>query len=148
VLIGVGLASLPWRGVGLACLGAMAIGGTVIGPMRPNPDMSLITAQLDRGVGRDDVVLVHPSVYFIVLYYSGPEVAQRVHVVAPRSVVWFWGTAGFLPGTIVPAAPVPAGTIYVIPEVGHHPPPQMPAGFTFRDSTCTESAGCLLTYAR
>jgi hypothetical protein len=111
--------------------------------------MPAAVAILEPRVGPHDLVEATPGEYLLLAYYGGPALLERTRVVA-SDVPWFWGTAAFPPGTIVPAVPPGVagngGVIYVVREF-YESGAVLPAGYHVAASQCWTEI-CLTRYSR
>ncbi|MHB8509761.1 MAG: glycosyltransferase family 39 protein [Candidatus Dormibacteria bacterium] len=129
----------------LACaaLAVVAIGGLL---QVHRPSFEAVVAPLDGRVRPGDVVALDgPDHYFSIAYAADARTVAALRVVAD-SVPWYFGTAGYPPGTEVKQAPETTGTIYVVNDAGAKPLP-LPSGFALRRRQCTDGI-CVSSYSR
>jgi 4-amino-4-deoxy-L-arabinose transferase-like glycosyltransferase len=117
VLVAAGLVVAGSRraaGLGIALMASASI---ALSAAPTHPDTQAAVAALEHTVGPDDLVAAHPSQYLLLLYYAGPSVLSRTHVVA-EDVPWFWGTAAYPPGAVIGSVPrsvtASSGNIYYV----------------------------------
>jgi hypothetical protein len=147
VLLGIGLSRLrpAWA---TAALAVLAASGLALALTQQNPDFQPLAQRLDASLRPGDLVVIGtPRAYFPLVHYLRPELGPQVRMVSVKPVSWFWGTAGFLPGAVIPAVPdPPAGEVWVLLENGEHSFPSLPEGVTLHHTLCSD-AGCLLDYS-
>ena len=104
-LLGAGLAGAArpaWTlaaGAGLlACCFAVALAPT-------HPETPALVAELQGRIGPHDLIDANPSTYLLLLDQSDPTVVAHLRVVDAQPVPWYYGTAAFPPGAVVPAVP-------------------------------------------
>jgi hypothetical protein len=142
-------ASLTWfrqRWVGAAAVGALAaVALTMLLQVR-NPDYQAMLAPAAGHLQPDDLVVLNgPGHYFSVAYELGPGSYGQIRVVADN-IPWFFGVAGYAPGTQVQRVPDTSGRIFLVTDTSQADPP-LPAGFHRVAHGCQEYA-CLDTYTR
>jgi 4-amino-4-deoxy-L-arabinose transferase-like glycosyltransferase len=111
-----------------------------------NPDYQAMMAPAAGHLQSDDLVLLNgPGHYFSVAYELGPDAYGQIKVVA-GNIPWFFGVAGYAPGTQVSRAPDTGGRIFLVTDTSQQAPP-LPTGFHRVAHGCQEYA-CLDTYTR
>ena len=147
-VVGAGLALIPWRALAAACLVAIAAPSIAVSAVVSHPDTPAAVAMLRSHVRAQDVVDASPSVVLLLDYYGDAQLQARTRVVQ-GSVDWFWGTAAFAPGTVVPAVPGEAaargGVVYFVGEPADRA--GLGAGWTARSRQCWTGV-CVTTYSR
>ena len=145
-VLGAGLAVFRWRWLGVVAIGVLAVAalGTLL--QIHNPDFDALMAPVaGHTTGRDLVVVNGPTHYFSVAYALGPKAYPDIKVVAD-DIPWYFGVAGYAPGTHVARVPDTAGRIYLVTDPGQSDP-ALPAGFLRVDHSCQDTV-CLDTYSR
>jgi hypothetical protein len=105
-----------------------------------------VVAPLNGQVRAGDVVALDgPEHYFSIAYVGNPATVQALRVVADQ-VPWYFGTAGYPPGTQVSSVPDTGGRIFVIRAQGARPLP-LPPGFRLTRTSCSDAI-CVDGYSR
>jgi uncharacterized membrane protein len=149
-LLGAGLALIRVRGVTAALLAATAAASTVLCATITHPQTPDAVAALEQHAGANTLVDAYPSQYLLLLYYSDAPLAARTHVVS-RSVDWFWGTAAYPPGAIIPAVPSAVtrsgGAVYFVSQPDDPPAPMNLAGGYRQSAVRCWTGVCVTTYS-
>ena len=147
-LIGIGLSLVPratWRAAAVAVLG---IASAVLAVVPTKPGTPALVAQIDGRVGPHDLVWTAPGEYLLMVHYGDAPVVARTHVVA-KNLPWYWGTAAFLPGAVVPRVPADVlrhrGRIFYVdePQLSR---PSLPPGYHAAAPRRCFSSVCLRVY--
>ena len=145
-VVGASLAAIRWRWVAVAVCVALAAASVFSLFQIQRPDFAAVMAPLSGRVQAGDVVAVNgPDHYFSVAYAADAATYRALRVVA-NNVPWYFGTAGYPPGTQVSAVPDTTGRVYVIGDAGQGLP-AMPAGFGRVQQSCHDAV-CVDTYSR
>jgi hypothetical protein len=112
---------------------ALASGFTLLQVHRP--DFDAVVAPLNGRVHPGDVVALNGPDHYFSIAYAGDAATQRALVVVGDHIPWYFGTAGYPPGTQVHAILPAAGRIYVISDEGVGLP-AVPGGFQHRSRSC------------
>jgi hypothetical protein len=80
------------------------------------------------------VALNGPDHYFSIAY-AGDAATQKALLVVGDNIPWYFGTAGYPPGTQVRSIPAVSGRVYVVGDAGMKLPP-VPAGFVHQSRSC------------
>ena len=129
VLLGIGLALVPRRTWRAAAVLVLAVGSAVLAVAPTKPDTPSLVAHLDGRVGPHDLVWTAPGEYLLIVHYGAAPVVARTRVVS-KNLPWYWGTAAFLPGAVVPHVPADVlrhgGRIFYVdePQLSGPPPPR------------------------
>jgi 4-amino-4-deoxy-L-arabinose transferase-like glycosyltransferase len=150
-LLGAGLALVKARSILALLLASAAAASAALCVTVTHPETPLAAAVLDRRLASSDLVDAYPSQFLLLLYYSDRFVATRTHVVS-RHVDWFWGTAAYPPGAVLPAVPSRvtregAAVYYVSQPDDPAPPPSVAPGYRRSAIRCWTGV-CVTTYSR
>lgn len=143
VIGGLGVRALTrWRRLVLAALACSAV---TLAALPTHPDTAAVVAYLDTYP--QTPVASSASQYLLLQYYGTPQLRQRVHVVA-HTVPWFWGTAVFPAGAVVPTFTDLAATssFFEVDDLGA-PPPRVPDGFHMTTQRCLMTT-CIASVVR
>jgi mannosyltransferase len=134
-VVGASLAALRRPIVGPAvCLGLAVASG--IGLLQvQRPDFDAVVAPLNGQVQAGDVVALNGPDHYFSIAYAGDVATQKALVVVADDIPWYFGTAGYPPGTQVHAIPAVPGRIYVVSDQSV-PVPPVPAAFHHRLRSC------------
>jgi 4-amino-4-deoxy-L-arabinose transferase-like glycosyltransferase len=145
VVVGASLAVIRWRGAAIAvCLALAAAAGISLTQIQ-RPQFAAVMAPLDGKVQAGDIVVVNgPDHYYSVAYAADAATNRALRVVAD-DVPWYFGTAGYAPGTVIHSIPDVPGRVYLIGDAGQRPP-ALPPGFhrvqrNCHDGICVDSFG-------
>jgi len=145
--VGVGaslIRSLPLRRIGF---GAMLICSVALSLALRNPDTPAVLADVGD-VGTNNFIDASPSAYLLIMYYGTPNQIAHTKIVAP-SVAWYWGTAAYPSGSIIPRVPANVvandGTVYYIDAPGFGAKWLPPGYHTVKPHQCA-STMCVTTY--
>jgi hypothetical protein len=146
-LAGVGLAAMPRRVAGLL-VAAVAVPALALSVATTRPETSSLVPELNATVGSHDVVATAWNHYLILLDEAGPDVRARLHVLDPGVIPWYFGTAAYPDGAVIPVVPADVianhGRILWVADPGVAPP-ALPAGYHATGSHCAVLA-CLTVY--
>jgi hypothetical protein len=123
---------------------ALASGFTLLQVHRP--DFDAVVAPLNGRVQPGDVVALNGPDHYYSIAYAGDAATQKELVVVGDNIPWYFGTAGYPPGTQVHSIPAAAGRIYVISDEGVGLP-SVPGGFQHRSRSCHDGI-CLDGFSR
>ncbi|MFN2568337.1 MAG: glycosyltransferase family 39 protein [Candidatus Dormibacteria bacterium] len=138
-LLGAGLSLMRCRALTGFAMASLAAVAATLSLAVTHPDAPAVADQLRGRVGAHDIVAVDPDTYLLLQYYAAPEYRARIHVLAD-SVPWFWGTAVYPDGAVIPEVPTDVtdhgGTIHRVVEAsgGNERPP--PRGYGLADRSC------------
>lgn len=146
-LAGVGLAAMPRRVAGLL-VAAVAVPTLALSLATTRPETSSLVPQLDATVRTHDVVATSWNHYLILLDEAGPDVRARLHVLDPGVVPWYFGTAAYPDGAVIPTVPADVianhGRVLWVADPGVAPP-SLPAGYHATQTRCAVLA-CVTIY--
>jgi len=145
-VVGSSLAALrrPLVGPAVCLLLAVASGVGLLQVQRP--DFEAVVAPLNGHVQPGDVVALNGPDHYFSIAYAGDAAAQKTLVVVGDNIPWYFGTAGYPPGTQVHAIPAVAGRVYVVSDQGMGLPP-VPGGFQHRSRSCHDGI-CVDRFSR
>jgi uncharacterized membrane protein len=145
--VGVGaslIRSLPLRRIGF---GAMLICSVVLSLALRNPNTPAVLADVGD-VSTNNFIDASPSAYLLIMYYGTPSQIAHTKIVA-GSVAWYWGTAAYPAGSIIPRVPANVvashGTVYYIDAPGFGAS-SLPAGYRKVGPVQCASTMCVTTY--
>jgi 4-amino-4-deoxy-L-arabinose transferase-like glycosyltransferase len=145
VVVGASLAVIRWRWAVPACL-LLGAASVVSLAQIQRPDFSAVMAPLDGRVQAGDLVAVNgPDHYYSVAYAADPATSRALRVVG-SDIPWYFGTAGYGPGTVIASIPDVPGRVFVIGAAGQRPP-ALPAGFHQFQQSCHDGI-CVGSYSR
>jgi len=146
-LAGVGLAAIPRRLAALTLL-AMAVPSLALGTTITHPETESLLPDIESRVGPVDLVAADPNHYLVLLSEGGPELQERLYVVATAPPPWYFGTAAYPDGAVIGVVPADViqsgGTIFWVasPDVSL---PGLPAGYRQTERRCVVGA-CLTIF--
>ncbi len=145
-VVGAGLAMITWRWAAPAlCVGlAMASAWSLSQIQRP--DFEAVAAPLKGDVQPSDVVALNGADHYFSIAYAVDSVTARRMVVVADDIPWYFGTAGYPPGTQVHAIPNVPGRIYLVTDQGRRLP-SIPPGFNLQRDSCQDGV-CVDLYSR
>ena len=147
-LVGAGLALLRFRAVLTAGLVATGSASLALSLAATHPDTAAAATWLGTRPTAHDLVDAHPSEYLLLLRYAPQRVLAGTVVVQP-DVAWYWGTAAYPVGAILPAVPDgvtgAGGAIYYVRQPDDPPPAALPRGYTAAATRCWTGV-CVVTY--
>ncbi len=147
-LAGVGLAALPRRLAALALI-AVAVPSLALGGAVTHPQTDALTAEIEAGITSSDFVAADPNHYLALLARGSPLLASRLHLVAAESPPWYFGTAAYPEGAVVPTIPGDVagsgGRVFWVADPDVDPPP-LPPGYEQAKRHCV-IGGCLIVFA-
>ncbi|TMB90721.1 MAG: hypothetical protein E6J45_08325 [Chloroflexi bacterium] len=146
-ILGAGLALISVRGLVALLLAVTAAASATLCVIVTHPQTPLAVAALQRQVSPGDLVAAYPSQYLLLLYYGDPALVERTRVVA-RGVNWFWGTAAYPPGAIIPAVPGEVTRVYYVSQPDDPPPPAHIATGYRRSAIRCWTGVCVTAYSR
>jgi hypothetical protein len=137
-LVGVGLSLVPRRPA-TWLLAGMLVPSVGLSLAITHPETRQLLPAIEARLGPHDLVDAHPSEYLLLLYGGDPALRGRLHVVSD-DVPWFWGTAAYPPGAVLPAVPSDLvrdrGRLLYVSEP-EDPMPDAPGGYSVTDQICT-----------
>lgn len=123
------------RRAAAALTAALAVPSLVLSAAVTHPQTADV---LPASVPPGSLLISAPSQYLLVEFYAGDAVRGATHVVGD-GVPWYWGTAAFPGGAIIPAVPSKVtadnGTIYWIGEP-EDAPPTLPGTYRMTSQRC------------
>jgi mannosyltransferase len=134
-VVGASLASLRVPLVGPALVLALAVASGFGLLQVQRPDFDAVVAPLNGQVQPGDVVALNGPDHYFSIAYAGDAATQRALVVVGDNIPWYFGTAGYPPGTVVHAIPAVSGRVYVVSDEAMRLP-GVPAGFLHRSRSC------------
>lgn len=145
-LAGTGLALAPRRIAALLLIG-LAVPSLVLGIPLTRADTDRLLPAIESRLGDGDLLDAYPSQYLSLLYEGSPRLRAHLHVVS-QDVPWFWGTAAYPDGAILPADPQSvidrSGQILYVSEAGD-PAPSIPTNYVAVEQVCAVRV-CLTVY--
>lgn len=145
-LAGVGLALAPRR-VAACLVASLAVPSIALSVAITHPETDRLVPAIEAWLGPHDLVDAYPTQYLLLLLEGDDALLGRLHVVS-TDVPWFWGTAAYPPGAILPAVPADVvengGRILRVAEP-EDPPPLLPDGYVQVDQRCATRV-CLTVY--
>jgi mannosyltransferase len=146
-LVGVGLAAVPRRTATLALL-AIAVPSLALGGAITHPQTDQLVHSVEARMTSNDFVVADPDHYVALLAEGDPLLVSRLHVVAAESPPWYFGTAAYPAGAVVPSIPnsvaAAHGRIYFVADPDARPP-SLPAAYVQMERTCV-IGGCLTIF--
>jgi 4-amino-4-deoxy-L-arabinose transferase-like glycosyltransferase len=146
-LAGIGLAVLP-RWTSAVLIAAMVVATLGLGGLTTHPETTSLIPEIESKLGPHDIVAADPNHYLVLLADGNEQLRGRLHVVAGADPAWYFGTAAYAPGAVVPSIPADVsanhGTIYVVADPGADPP-AVPEGYQALSQQCVVRA-CLTVY--
>ena len=92
-------------------------------------------APLDGRVQAGDIVALNGPDHYYSVAYAADAATDRALRIVSDNVPWYFGTAGYAPGTVIHSIPNVPGWVYLIGDAGKSPP-AIPAGFHRVQRTC------------
>lgn len=103
-LAGVGLALMPRRALAFLLVAALALPSVALSVAVTHPRTDRLLPAIDARLRAGDLVVAHPSQYLLLLDLGDQRIQNRLRVVS-TDVPWYWGTAAYPPGAVLPAVP-------------------------------------------
>jgi len=145
-VVGASLVVLRWRVVPVAICLALA-GASLISLLQIHrPDFNAVVSPLNGRVHDGDIVALNGPDHYFSLAYAGDAATNRALRVVADSVPWYFGTAGYPPGTEVRSIPDTPGRLYIVGDATQRPP-ALPAGFRQVQRACHDAI-CVDSYSR
>jgi 4-amino-4-deoxy-L-arabinose transferase-like glycosyltransferase len=134
-VVGASLAALGRPMIGpLVCVALAA--ASVFGLLQvQRPDFAAVVTPLNGRVQGGDVVALNGPDHYFSIAYAGDAATQKALLVVGDNIPWYFGTAGYPPGTQVHSIPAVSGRVYVVGDAGMKLPP-VPAGFVHQSRSC------------
>jgi hypothetical protein len=147
-LAGVGLAAVPRRFAALALV-AVAVPSLALGGAITHPQNDQLVASIEARLTSSDFVAADPDHYVALLAEGSPLLVSRTHIVAAESPPWYFGTAAYPDGAVVPSIPDSVvaghGRIYWVADPDAEAP-ALPSSYVQVERTCV-IGGCLTVFA-
>ena len=146
VVVGASLALIRWRWVPIAaCLALVAASGVSLSQIQ-RPEFASVMAPLDGQVRVGDIVAVNGADHYYSVAYAADAATARALRIVGDDIPWYFGTAGYAPGTVIHSIPDVPGRVYVIGDAGQLPPP-LPSSFHRVQQGCHDGI-CVDSYSR
>jgi 4-amino-4-deoxy-L-arabinose transferase-like glycosyltransferase len=145
-VVGASLVALRWRLAPVAICLALAAASLVSLLQIQRPDFNAVASPLNGHVGDGDVVALNGPDHYFSVAYAGDAATNRALRVVSENVPWYFGTAGYPPGTEIGAVPDVRGRIYVVGDATQNQP-TLPPGFHHVQRACHDAV-CVDTYSR
>lgn len=149
-LVGVGFATIRWRGAATLGVAALAAVSIVLSVGLTQPNTPALASSVGRQLRRGDLVASSPASYLLMLAYGNAGTRGRTRIVA-ADVPWYWGTAVFPPGAVLrhyPGGASAPARIFDVQVPGQPSATTPPAGYRpVRPRRCYSTI-CVTVYAR
>ncbi|HEV2309281.1 MAG TPA: glycosyltransferase family 39 protein, partial [Acidimicrobiia bacterium] len=145
VVVGAGLAAIPWRTVAVASAAGLGAAAVVLSFALTQPDTPTLARELNARVARGDLVVASPAAYLLLLHYGDAATRRETHIVA-RSVPWYWGTAIFPPRAVLHHYPPSPGTVFYVDVPGQPDALRPPTTYERDGPRRCDSTICLSVY--
>lgn len=144
-VVGASLIVLRWRLLPVAICLALAAASLVSLLQIQRPDFNTVASPLKGRVRDGDIVALNGPDHYFSLAYAGDAATIRALRVVADNVPWYFGTAGYPPGTEVRSVPDTPGRIFVVGDAAQSPP-TLPPGFRHVQQACHDAI-CVDTYS-
>jgi len=144
-LLGVGLSSLRPRALGVAALAVVGITTVAVMAAVTRPDWRATATWLDHHLEPSDQVILDSPDYLLLLYYANAQLSSASHVLRDHAAPWYWGTAAWPAGAVVPNVIDTNGTIYVF--LGDFRRVRLPSGYQPQAAVCNGTL-CVTPFVR
>ncbi len=145
-VVGASLAVISWRWVAPAVCVGLVIASALSLSQIQRPDFEAVAAPLKAEVRPGDLVALNGADHYFSIAYAVDDATAGQMVIVADDIPWYFGTAGYPPGTQVHAIPNVPGRIYLVTDEGRRLP-AIPSGFKLASSSC-QGGVCVDAYAR
>jgi 4-amino-4-deoxy-L-arabinose transferase-like glycosyltransferase len=146
VVVGASLAVIRWRWVPIAvCLVLAAASGLSLSQVQ-KPEFASVLAPLDGQVREGDIVAVNGADHYYSVAYAADAATLSALRIVGDDIPWYFGTAGYAPGTVIHSIPDVPGRVFVVGDAGQLPPP-LPPSFHRVQQSCHDGI-CVDLYSR